>query len=87
MRKKKVITKQTEEDKKYYVDPNPDPAGFDRTIGKLTEAGFAVFREDGVLMVEAHGREISEVRDEIGKIIDSCGFNGSWGVRKYRKKN
>lgn len=68
---------------KAWEDPNPDKYGFVKTMSKLEKEGFDSFKEDGVLIVKAS----QDKYEEIKKIITSCKFLGSWGVRSYREKH
>ena len=79
---KNWVEKEKEQEVIGWVDPNPDPYNFGKTIQKLIKNGFDAFKEDGVLIVESSQKNYKEIEE----VINSCNFLGSWGVRSYKYK-
>lgn len=64
-----------------WEDPVKDRYKFEKTLSKLAENGFNAEKENGVIIINS----TLDKYDEIEKIIKSCKFESSWGVRNFTK--
>ena len=84
-RKKKVQVKERVETvSNVWIDPNPDPYGFNKLIEYLRTKGYSARKEDGVVMVELPRSErdnFLQHSDKLNKLVFNIGYVGSWGVR------
>ena len=77
------IAEQKSEEIQGWEDPVKDRYKFEKTMKKLSENGYPVEKESGVIMVDSPLDNFSAVE----KIIKSCKFEGSWGIKHYTKTN
>jgi hypothetical protein len=68
---------------KTYIDPDPDPLGFEKGKTKLVSLGFNAYVDKGVLMVHKNNYNEVEFKEtvlNVEKALKDVGYKNSWGV-------